>query len=342
MNDKGIGQVSSAKPRTGFSRFIVGHYDISATCNLRCEGCFYFDVPEAKRSADTHTPEQWERFFAEERDHGVNFAMLAGAEPSLQLDRLRLAQRYIPNGVVYSNGVRLIPEDLRYKIHLSIWGVGTTDSELRGAPVVSRAMENYRNDRRALCVFTITALNLHDIVPATRLAWDHGLPITFNYFSPSINFSEKIRRGDGNDQQFFRISSESHNPMLSRSDFTAARLEIERAMTLFPETVLYSLHYDDWITQSDPHDIDADTGIARDCGVRITHQVHYKIDMTSDMKCGAPQTDCSTCRGYGPNYATYFLRRRSAAKLPGGVEAWYETRRIWARMFLSDTAAAGA
>lgn len=294
---------------------------------------------------DGHPPDEWERFLAAERNRGVNFAMLAGAEPALRMDRLALACRYIPNGVIYTNGTVRVPVNIRYRIHLSVWGVGAADTELRGANVLSRAMANYRDDRRAVCIFTISALNVNDIVPATRLANEHGLPITFNYFSPSVNYNRKLRDGEQNDNQVFRISNAQHNPVMARADFAAARTQIQQAMTLFPETVLYSLHYDDWITQPDIdlHDIDGETGIARDCGVRLTRQVHWRIDHTSDnMKCGAPQTDCSSCRGYGPNYATYFLRRRAAAQLPGGVEGWYETRRIWARLFMPEEGVSAA
>lgn len=330
----------SSGTHVGFARFVVAHYDVCTVCNLRCESCYFFDLPQ--RAEDCHTPDEWERFLSAERDRGVNFAMIAGAEPSLRIDRLRLVQRYVPNGVVYTNGTIRVPDDLGFRIHISVWGVGATDAEMRGASVLSRAMANYRDDSRAVCVFAISALTINDIVPATSLAHDHGLPITFSYFSPSMNYSAKLQRGENNDGQFFRISTAGHNPVLAMADFAAARAQIERAMALYPETVLYSLCYDDWVTQPVLHDIDPETGIARDCGVRLTRQVNWRVDFTSNnMKCGSPQTECSSCRGYGPSYATYFRLRRVAKQLPGGVDGWYETRRIWARIFLPLETLAG-
>lgn len=324
------------RSRTRLPRITVAHYDVSSICNLKCEGCYFYDVPLTALNPDSETPEAWDRFFASERVRGVNLAMLAGAEPSLLLDRLRIAQRHIPYGVVYTNGVRRVPDDIRYKIHLSAWGVGNTDRDVRGVESFSRALENYRDDGRAIVFFTISPLSVGDIVPAARLAHEHGLPITYSYYSPSMNYNEKIRRGEKNDDQFFRISSESRHLGLSRADFRAARKEIERAMDQFPKTVWYSLYFDEWVTRDNPHEVDQETGIARDCGVRLSGQVNYRVDFTSNMKCGSPQTECSTCRGAGPNYATYFMLRRQADQLPGGVAGWYETRTIWNRLFIPE------
>jgi len=313
----------SSGTRVGVARFVVAHYDVCTVCNLKCESCYFFDVPQ--RAEDCRTPEEWERFLSAERDRGVNFAMIAGAEPSLRIDRLRLVHRYIPNGVVYTNGTIHVPDDLGFRIHISVWGIGDMDTEMRGASVLSRAMANYRDDPRAVCIFMISALTIDDIVPAARLAHDHGLPITYSYFSPSMNYLAKLQRGENNDGQSFRISTASHSPVFALGDFALARVQIERAMALYPETVLYSLPFNDWVTQPVLHDIDPETGIARDCGVRRTQQINWRVDFTSNnMKCGSPQTECSTCRGYGPNYATYFTLRRVAKQLPGGVDGYAE------------------
>jgi hypothetical protein len=315
------------------SKFVVAHYDVSTACNLRCESCYYFDAPQ--RAEDCRTPEEWERFLSSERDRGVNFAMIAGAEPSLRIDRLRLVHRYIPNGVVYTNGTIRVPEELGFRIHISVWGIGDTDAEMRGHSVLTKAMVNYRNDPRAVCIFVISALTIDDIVPAARLAQENGLPVTYSYFSPSMNYLGKLSAGEQNDNQTFRISSANHNPMLSRADFARARTQIELAIQLYPDTVLYSLPYDEWVTKPELHDIDPETGIARDCGVRLTKQINWRVDFTcNDMKCGSPQGECSTCRGYGPSYATYFTLRRAAKHLPGGEAAWYETRNVWTRIFM--------
>ena len=126
--------------------------------------------------------------------------------------------------------------------------------------------------------------------------------------------------------------------VLSDEDLVLARQEIERAMRDHPGVVRYSLFYDDWITRAGVHRLDPATGVSTNCGVRKTKQENFKVDWTTvNMKCGSPQIDCATCRGYGPGYATYFAMGRDARHVPGGFSAWKETRRLWEFIFLGQT-----
>src|SRR6476619_7278819 len=63
-------------------------YDISSICQLRCDGCYYFqgDKYSAKPVRDVDV---WRRFFLSEKERGVNYVNLAGAEPALVPDVLR-------------------------------------------------------------------------------------------------------------------------------------------------------------------------------------------------------------------------------------------------------------
>ncbi len=67
-------------------------YDMSNRCNIRCEGCYYFTGEKqfAQKVAD-HA--QWHRLMAEEKDRGITFAVLAGAEPSLVPDLCRIVTK---------------------------------------------------------------------------------------------------------------------------------------------------------------------------------------------------------------------------------------------------------
>ncbi len=226
---------------------------------------------------------------------------------------------------------------MRYRIHISLWGVGETDA-VRNASVLSQAMANYRDDRRVLCVFTISALNTGDIVAATRLAHENRLPITFSYFSPSMNYNAKLSAARTMTIRFSESAMRCTTPCWAGLKFCGGPAEIERAMALYPDTVLYSLHYDDWITQPDAelHDLDPETGIAQDCSAaEPPGELESGPDFQRyEVRCAADRL--FLCRGYGPSYATYFRRRRVAASLLAGVDGWYETRRIWARLFLPE------
>ena len=236
--------------------------------------------------------------------------------------------------MIYTNGAKKVPPDVNFRIHLSCWGVNDSDKLARGANAFVKSLRNYRNDPRVIIIYTIAAVNVNDIYTAVELAHEHGLPITFSYYSPPIGYKNKIEAGAPNDKLFFRISNNAGSMILSAEDLTTARREIERSKRDFPDTVHYSLHYDDWVIQPDLHKIDPATGISMNCGVRLTKQENFKVDWTTtNMKCGSPTVDCVTCKGYGPSSSTYFSLGRAAKNLPGGIPAWREARRLWKFIF---------
>lgn len=69
--------------RARVGRLVPSNYDISDTCNLRCEGCLFFDGADRLGHDDAADDAAWDAFFAAEGARGVNFAYLAGAEPTL-------------------------------------------------------------------------------------------------------------------------------------------------------------------------------------------------------------------------------------------------------------------
>src|SRR5882724_4982430 len=78
-------------------------YEITQRCNLKCEGCYYFEgnfqpVPEEGSLA------AWEAFFASEAERGVSIAYFVGAEPALEQERLVAASRAFACGNVGTNG----------------------------------------------------------------------------------------------------------------------------------------------------------------------------------------------------------------------------------------------
>ena len=57
-------------------------YDMSNRCNIRCEGCYYFNG-EKHLAAEERDPAAWQALMAQEKERGITFVVLAGAEPSL-------------------------------------------------------------------------------------------------------------------------------------------------------------------------------------------------------------------------------------------------------------------
>ena len=57
-------------------------YDMSNRCNLRCDGCYYYEG--AKQFAvENGETDAWRKLMQEEKARGITYVVLAGAEPSL-------------------------------------------------------------------------------------------------------------------------------------------------------------------------------------------------------------------------------------------------------------------
>ncbi len=323
--------------RRRVGRLVGSNYDLTNRCNLRCEGCLFFAGEDSSKDRSAGSDDDWERFFAAEAARGVNWGYFAGAEPALVLGRLRSARRHIAKGVVFTNGTIRIPGDIRYRLHVSVWGDEEHSERLRGANVLAKAIKNYADDDRAIFVYTISAQNLDRIVPTVALLARHRAIVTFNYYSPTTTYLEKLRSAARHDEEYFRFSSRRDNLVLGPDHFAAARRAVATAQAAFPGTTRYSLDYDRWITRPGGlYDIDAVTGVARDCGNRLTaHFRHYNADMSiNEGKCCSPNIDCGSCRAYAQSYATFLTRHREFARDAQSFRTWLEVWDLWTDLFM--------
>ena len=168
--------------------------DMTAECNLRCKGCYYFaegmDVG-IKRPDDA----AFEAFIDKELARGTNFVTVVGGEPSLELERLALLHQNFRINVA-TNGLLRIP----YKnfetmpMGVAIWGNAATDSFLRGggkADIISRAMDNYRNDPRAFWYYTVTPGHAGQIEGVVDRCVENGNAVLFNFYSDLDQLGDK-------------------------------------------------------------------------------------------------------------------------------------------------------
>lgn len=324
---------AAAQPQPGgkgpaLSRFKGGNYDVSSNCNLTCEGCLFFARADGV-PLDRDGGDDWDALFAGEAARGVNFAYIAGAEPSLVPGRLAAAWRHIKAGVIFTNGTRRIDPAIGFRIHVSLWGLDELAATLRGGDSVAKALRNYASDPRAVFAFTISRENLHQVQEVTRRVAEAGGKLTFSYFSPTEIYQTQAGRVTGND--YMRLDESIR---LSAADLSRARTEIEAAMAAHPETVIYSLDYDDWVRQPGERLYDLDeNGIARDCGNRLSPEHrHYTHDgKPSGGKCCLPNLDCRDCRAYAPALGTFVTRSTTD---PEARRARLRALRIWYRLFM--------
>lgn len=322
--------------RSAARSFRTTTYEVSATCNLKCEGCLFFSGEHAWQHSERTDPEAWRTFFRNEARRGVSYGFLAGAEPSLAIERLRAAWEYLPAGMAVTNGTRRIPDDIGFRLHVSLWGSEETSTLTRGADVTGKALRNYAGDPRAVFVYTINACNLHEVLPMARACADHGVPMTFNYYSPTETYRRELQGDRTARTDWFRFSSAEDNLTLSPVDYCRARDVIEAAIALLPETVIYSLAYDDWVTGATPYDLDGD-GIARDCASRSDgmHRTFFVDQSESDLKCSNPTFDCRDCRTYASGMTSHIRLEHQNLRRQAG-KGWTDAFDCWNRIFVGN------
>lgn len=315
-------------------------YDLSNTCNLVCEGCLFF----AGNDHDGHVPEndliQVDRFFAAEAARGVNYAEVAGAEPALVENKLLVMARHIPKGVIYTNGTRKLSSELDYRLQISLWGLPEESRKLRGANIVGKQLRNYRNDPRAIFVFTITRQNIASIPEVARFCADEGVRLSFNHFSPTQDYLDRLKQGGRDRSDYFRFSDSDDNLILEAEHLARSQALIGQAMEDYAENILYDAQYNRWVHQVNGlYDIDPDTGIATNCAARVTHHYrHFHVDLrdAGDVKCCTPNIACQSCRLYAQSLGSVLQRQTRSSRRGQDFEQWLQLWKLWHQLFWGD------
>jgi hypothetical protein len=319
-------------------------YEVTQRCNLKCEGCYYFESG-LEEITEQQSVGAWESFFATEAERQVSMAYFVGAEPALHQERLMAAAGHFSHGNVGTNGTIKIDEAVPFRISISMWaGDDETDRKLRGASAFRKAFRNYRGDRRAIVYYTLSRWNLDGARTIAQLCRDNGLPLTFNLYSPTATYLSKLRDGLANDDAFFRVSRPDDTPMMSSDDLARAERTVLGLMEDFPGTVLYSKAYNSWSTRPSPlHEVDAQTGIAPRCGSRITSLMnYYGSDLErKDVKCCTPDLDCSQCRIMSGGWSTKLQPDARDLASEDAFANWLEMMEALNRIFVYEHRAQG-
>ena len=285
-------------------------YDMSNRCNIRCEGCYYF-AGEKQFAEENKDPEAWRQLLKAEKERGITFVVLAGAEPSLVPELCQVCYDEIPLGAIASNGIKSLPPEIDYRIHISVWGNDRTSLAIRKAPdMLVRQMTNYQNDPRAVWVYTFTPVNIDEAREVTQLLAKNGLKITFNMFSAPVGYSGPLR----------------HTPAtLARTAQVMTELLAE-----FPETVLFSPY--NIVAHTRPqglHELFSCSyprmNTSTDIGLgRSFRQYRTNLQWDRAAACCVPDTDCDDCRHYAAGSAVVTARMYRHATDPATFSAWLD------------------
>lgn len=317
----------------------ASNYDIASRCNLLCEGCFYFEGQEQSALKENNDLAAWEDFFAAQAENRVGYGYFAGAEPALAQDRLAVAAKYIARGSISTNGTIKIDSALPYAILVSIWGDETETEKFRGGGTFWKSIRNYAGDPRARFIYTVNRHNITSIDKVAHILHSEGARFSFNYYSPTTSYLQKIQQSAGNDKAFFRLSNAGYQMHFASEDLPGVYEAINRIIDTYPKACLHTKELNGWLTiRGERYKIDAVTGVAVNCSGRNTkwHQA-YGVDLNpSPAKCCTPNVECSECRLYSPALNSLLFQHEKFSENVDSFRAWLAICDQWGRLFLTD------
>jgi len=285
-------------------------YDMTNRCNIRCEGCYYYEG-DKQFAQENRDPDAWRRLMNGEKERGITYVVLAGAEPSLVPKLCEVCYEIIPLGAIATNGMKFIPKSVNYKIHISVWGNDETSLKIRNAKdMMLRQIENYKDDPRAVFVYTFTSENIEQARETTEVLALNGCKVTFNVFSAPVGYDGHLRHTEATLEQTRKVMIE--------------------LMLKYPECVLFS-HYNvvAHTHKLSLHDLYSCSyprmNPSTDIGLGRTFK-QYRTDLTwnRDVACCVPDTDCADCRHYAAGSAVVTARMFRHANEPETFKSWLD------------------
>ena len=269
-------------------------YDMSNRCNIRCDGCYYYEG-EKQFAPENLDAQAWRKLMQEEKARGITYVVLAGAEPSLVPELLTVCYQEMPLGSIATNGFKKIPESVGYKIHISVWGNDETSLRVRKAKnLLKKQIENYKNDPRAVFVYTFTRENIEEAneVAAQLNACDCKL--TFNVFSSPVGYTGPLRH----DEESLKRVRSSMIALLKKYPQNVL-FSVYNAVAHAHKSSLHDLYSCSYPRQNRSQDI----GLGRSFR-------QYRTDLNWDrsVACCVPDTDCDDCRHYAAGSAVVTAR----------------------------------
>jgi len=285
-------------------------YDMTRRCNIECEGCYYYQGEKAA-TRDNRNPDQWRQLMRQEKERGITYVVLAGAEPSLVPELCEVCYRELPWGCIATNGIKRIDRAIDYKIHISVWGNDNTSLKLRNASnMLGRQIDNYKNDPRAVFIYTFTRGNVDEVYEVAETLARNNCIISFNMFSAPVGY-----RGG--------LCHDTNSLWKTRQAMKQVCERYPEHVYFSPYNIIVHTHkksLNDLFSCPYPR-VNASTDIGLGRSFR-----QYRSDLTWDrsFSCCVPDTDCIDCRHYAAGSAIVTSKMFRHAADPETFAAWLD------------------
>jgi hypothetical protein len=246
-----------------------------------------------------------------EKERGVTFVVLAGAEPCLVPELLQACFEVIPLGCIATNGVKRIPDSVGYRLHVSVWGGDETSLRVRKFKnLLGRQIDNYRGDPRAVFVYTFTRENVAETRSVVEQLAKHDCRVTFNVFSVPVGYAGPLRH--------------------DAASLRAVREMMVELMDAYPDHVIFSKYN----AVAHTHRLSLDglyacpyprrnQSTAVGLG-RSFRQYHTDLEWDRSISCCVPDTDCRDCRHYAAGSAVVTAKLFRHATDADTFKAWLD------------------
>ena len=285
-------------------------YDMTNRCNIRCDGCYYYEG-EKQFAKDNPDTEAWRERMKAEKARGITYVVLAGAEPALAPKLLQVCYDVQNLGCIATKGVKRIPSSVGYRVHVSVWGNDHTSERIRRAKdMLARQADNYAGDPRAGFVYTYTRENIKETDEVVAYLARRGCKVTFNMFSAPVGYTGGLRH--------------------DAASLAATRASMVKLLRAYPDNVLFAPYNAVAHTHSRGlHALFSCTYPRRNpseaLGLGRSFR-QYRSDLTWDrnVACCVPDTDCADCRHYASGSAVVTSRLHRHAVDPQTFSSWLD------------------
>lgn len=179
---------------TALSRKVrASEYLLTNGCNIRCEGCWFFEHDFDKSAKELRDLGGVRAFARKERERGITYAIIIGGEPTLIPDRVAAFVEVMDYVTISTNGLRLLPVEgfENVAVQISLFGGGQLDDQLRAIKpggqrftgLFDAALRNYEGDRRACFVYAVTEDGVEYIEETVRRIHENGNRVSLNFYS---------------------------------------------------------------------------------------------------------------------------------------------------------------
>jgi sulfatase maturation enzyme AslB (radical SAM superfamily) len=318
-------------------RVRVSEYQLTNACNIRCEGCWFFEYEHDKETREVNDLESLKLFVQHEKSNRkINSALLIGGEPTLFPDRIQIFREHMKYVTVSSNGLKRLPyegfEDV--SIGLTLFGGGPLDDQLRAIKpngkrftgLFESSLENYRDDTRAFYVYALSEDAIEHIEDTVRRISANGNRVSFNFYS--------------------KYGTNDPSALSRQRDLLQEALRVKN---LFPETVISHPYYINAIITGQSHW--GKFGYENCPSISVDHLAHkdrllngnpylpvfntWSADLKTVKFC-CTSGDCTGCRDSQAVFSWLLVSIHEFLENRDSLQAWIEVAEsYWSQFYWS-------